>query len=323
MQLRIYILLSEFYNPAAPARPEVMEIYGNYFPRLGHHVTWIMPTEGNEGEIRAESLGDVRIFAVRDHIHPFLPWRVFAKLLYLRKTKKMIDRMVERGESRTIIQARKSILEGMLGVYLAKKLNVPFAFHYSSPVVGWHEGHSASFHLADKIADSLSVLMMRQADLVVTTSGKWLGQYLIQKGIPESKLLVTSNCANIDLFTPLRSASRIREKYGLEKARVIVYVGALDRYRQLEILIEAFSIVTRHEYNIKLLVVGEGNGKSSLEELAHECKVRNDVIFTGQMCYWEMPSFIAAAAVCVSPIPPLRVYEMSSPLKMLEYMAMA
>ena len=69
-------------------------------------------------------------------------------------------------------------------------------------------------------------------------------------------------------------------------------------------------------------MVGDGNDKSNLERLVKDLGIKDDVVFTGQVYFHEVPNFIAAADIWVSPIPPLDFFKLSSPIKMFEYMAM-
>ena len=51
--------------------------------------------------------------------------------------------------------------------------------------------------------------------------------------------------------------------------------------------------------------------------------IDRDVIFVGQIPQDEVPSFIMASDIGISPVPPFSFYKMSSPIKMFEYMALA
>ena len=103
---------------------------------------------------------------------------------------------------------------------------------------------------------------------------------------------------------------------------MLIYLGVMGKVRKLEILIKAFAKVKEERQNVKLLMVGDGTGKEDLEKLVAELGVKDDVIFTGRVHQSKVPNFIAAADIGVSPIPPFYFYKVSSPIKMLEYMAM-
>jgi glycosyltransferase involved in cell wall biosynthesis len=145
---------------------------------------------------------------------------------------------------------------------------------------------------------------------------------LIKGGIPKSKMIPLPMGVNPELFSPYKDGSKIREIYCLHSVKIILYIGAMDKLRGLDLIIRAFSKVRTQKDNAKLLMVGEGDDRPNLEELVSKLEIQNDVIFTGQVPYFDVPDYIAAADVCLSPVPPLSIYKVSSPTKMFEYMAM-
>jgi len=88
------------------------------------------------------------------------------------------------------------------------------------------------------------------------------------------------------------------------------------------VLLRAFSIV-RQAQRSRLLIVGVGSDGENLERLADELGIKDEVIFTGRVPDSDLPSCIAAADIGVSPIPPLSFFKVSSPIKLVDYMAMA
>jgi glycosyltransferase involved in cell wall biosynthesis len=119
------------------------------------------------------------------------------------------------------------------------------------------------------------------------------------------------------------SGGEIRRRYGLEDSKVVIYIGTMRKERYLDVLIHALSKVRAGKENLKLLMVGDGDDKSNLERLSDDLGIKDDVIFTGRVYFNEVPNFIAAAYIGVSPIPPLSFYKVSSPINMFEYLAMA
>jgi glycosyltransferase involved in cell wall biosynthesis len=97
----------------------------------------------------------------------------------------------------------------------------------------------------------------------------------------------------------------------------------LDKARSLNVLLEAFAIVKSKDKKVKLLLVGDGSDNRNLQELAVTLGVSDDVVFTGQVANSEVSKFIAAADIGISPVPPLNCYKISSPIKLLEYLAEA
>ena len=86
------------------------------------------------------------------------------------------------------------------------------------------------------------------------------------------------------------------------------YAGSLDKMRKLEVIIQAFAslhgVGNECVEDIKLVLVGEGNDKADLESMVKKMGMVDRVIFTGNISYFRIPEFIAAADICLSPIPP-------------------
>ncbi|MBA7541075.1 D-inositol-3-phosphate glycosyltransferase [subsurface metagenome] len=325
--LKIFMLLPEPYNLDMPARPEVMEIYGNCFPRLGHKVTWVMPAKGNVKEIEEEAFGDVRIFTIPHYAGSFLPKRVFAKLVFLWKEEELLGKIVKKGEKGGIIQVRNSVFEGILAIYLKRKFKIPFVFQYSFPgaegsLWKYKSGSGKFYYLMARLVHFMLPFVMHRANLILPISGGMM-ENLGNRGIPTTKMMALSMGVNIESFSPSVGAERVQAKYSLSDSKVIIYLGTMDRLRQLDMLIHSLAQLKWARQNVKLLMVGDGDGRNNLERLVCDLELKNTVIFVGQVPYFEVPEFIAAADVAVSPVPPLDIYKVSSPCKLFEYMGIA
>jgi 1,2-diacylglycerol 3-alpha-glucosyltransferase len=71
-------------------------------------------------------------------------------------------------------------------------------------------------------------------------------------------------------------------RYGLNRqSKIILYVGRLAPEKNLETLIEAFALITPQDPTAKLLIVGDGSHKKTLESMAFSMGISDRVIFTG------------------------------------------
>ena len=229
-----------------------------------------------------------------------------------------------------LILVRDDVFSGLIATYLKRRYKIPFVFELTDPLEQeWEMCQIKQFrplfwyYLRSRFKKWLSLRLLHQADLVLPIS-KWLKDDLIKnKGISESKIMVLPEGANSKLFFHREREEEVVEKYQLNEAKVIIYEGTLDKARQLSLLLQAFSRVSRERQKARLLMVGDGDDRENLQNLAKELRMVDDVIFTGRVSQSEVPNFIAAAAIGVSAVPPLSFYKASSPVKMFEYMAMA
>lgn len=122
------------------------------------------------------------------------------------------------------------------------------------------------------------------------------------------------NTSLFDIMEPTENAS--------DKPFLIFYHGHVTRKRGFPELIKAISILVEKGYDdYQVKVVGAGNDIPMLKQLADNLHVLNHFEFTGLMPYDRMPLMIAEADICVCILPDRIEWNVSSPLKVFEYLA--
>ncbi|MBD2028350.1 glycosyltransferase [Leptolyngbya sp. FACHB-711] len=94
-----------------------------------------------------------------------------------------------------------------------------------------------------------------------------------------------------------------KAKLGLGNHLVVGLIGSMqwsERHRMCYgwDIIEALKFLKG--LPVKALLVGDGSGRPILEHLAERFEVRDQVVFSGQVPYEELPHYLAAMDVCVS-----------------------
>ena len=62
---------------------------------------------------------------------------------------------------------------------------------------------------------------------------------------------------------------------------MIGYVGRIKKYKSVDHLLRAFAIVLKLMPEVKLVIIGEGDGRPAFEHLAHELQIDRATTFTG------------------------------------------
>jgi len=324
-KLRLCLISSSFYSPEMPARPEVIEIYGKYLPSLGHEVIWISPYLETK-EIKRIKLNQVTIHLVPYYIHSSIFGKIVNFVRFYMNEYNLLLKICN-NEKYDLIQVRNDVFAALIAIYLKKKYNIPFVFQYSFPKEVFkfeiiRKDHRYLFgYLFGLIQVSIQKYVLKKADFVFPIS-KWMESELIEDGYSKSKMMPLPMGVNPELFNICIDSSKIRERYCLTDSTVLLYVGSMDKLRSLDPIIHAFSHVHETNPNTKLLMVGDGNDRLHLEELSAELGISKDIIFTGQVSYFDIPYFISASNICLSPISPIKIYKVSSPTKLFEYMVM-
>ncbi len=97
---------------------------------------------------------------------------------------------------------------------------------------------------------------------------------------------------------------------------IVFYHGTITKNRGVIQTIKAIDRLNNKGYNIKLIVVGVGDN-----HIIELLKTNKNVIFLGRKHYEEIPEYIAISDIAVVPLPNILWWRVSSPLKLLEYMA--
>jgi glycosyltransferase involved in cell wall biosynthesis len=168
--------------------------------------------------------------------------------------------------------------------------------------------------------------LIHKSDKVIAYSPglkKWLISHV---KLAEDKIIVIPPHVDTNFFTPGLNGRMIREKYGLNNSKVIMYVGIINYTRGIDALIEALGILKQTNKDVKLMIVGpiRRNAipyQNNLEKNVRDLGLDEDVIFTDYIPFTQVPEFISAADIMVVPHRYTFTYEISPPVKILEYMA--
>ena len=113
--------------------------------------------------------------------------------------------------------------------------------------------------------------VIRVPALICVTTEE-LGQDIVKtyKNIDKNKLRITPNGVDIDLFYPMETP----------KKNQIIYAGNIGHAQDLEDVILAMKKVNEH-FDLKFLIVGDGDIKRDLEKVARDNNLMDFVEFPG------------------------------------------
>ncbi|MGD9511853.1 MAG: glycosyltransferase family 4 protein [Geminicoccaceae bacterium] len=132
----------------------------------------------------------------------------------------------------------------------------------------------------------------RRASASIAVS-KALADLLIGIGAPEERVIVLPNGVDLDLFRPLDHVPT-RQSRDL-RSHVILSVGNLIPLKGHDLVIEALRRLPEH----RLLIVGEGPERGSLERMAEKLHVSSRVTLLGPLPHGRMPAVYGAADVLI------------------------
>jgi glycosyltransferase involved in cell wall biosynthesis len=142
-------------------------------------------------------------------------------------------------------------------------------------------------------------------------------------GLNMDKITVINNGANTDLFKPMDKNKCIKELGFNQKYRYVGFVGNLAPWQGVEQIIKIAPKIIHRFPETRFVIVGDGDMRTDLEDLAEKLGIRNKVIFTGFVPYEKVPKYINSFEICTAPFSGIERNRKNlvSPIKLYEYMA--
>ena len=199
---------------------------------------------------------------------------------------------------------------------IASRNRIPYVLEVNAPLIVEHRDilHSP------RIAAMFQRRTFRKADLLVGVSEEVCS--MLESVAPKSRVLLVENGVNEDVFEPNVSGAWVRQEHGLNDQLVVGFIGSLKGWQGVRTLIRAASILLAERDDVRFLVVGGGNNLPIYRKMVDEAALSGKFLLVGPKPHSVIPSYIAAADICVAPYAPLQEFYFS-PTKLQEYIACA
>jgi glycosyltransferase involved in cell wall biosynthesis len=209
-----------------------------------------------------------------------------------------------------------SILNSSLALAAANRNDIPFIYYWIDVL-----HRLIPFKPLQFVGKIVEQRTLEQADMIVTINDK-LKDYVVTLGAPSDRTHVIRAGIDVKQFKPSASISNVRRKYGLKETDIVIFfMGWLYHFSGLKEV--ALELAKETNENLKLLIVGEGDAFEGLKQIRDKYKLQGKIVLAGQRPYTEMPSYIAAADICILPAYPWeKLMQDIVPIKLYEYMAM-
>jgi len=157
------------------------------------------------------------------------------------------------------------------------------------------------------------------SDLVMATNCSYKNLAVTRGGIDPKDVFVVRNGPDLETFKPVSPDSDL--KYG--KQYLVGYVGNMSIQEGLDILVNvAVHIKELGRRDIQFTCIGGGPGLAELRRMIKEKNVEDTMNFTGRISDEDLVRILSTADVCVNPDKPCEMNDISTMIKIMEYMAL-
>lgn len=159
----------------------------------------------------------------------------------------------------------------------------------------------------------------RYSDVVMATNQSYQSLAVSRGGIAPEDVFVVRNGPDMDTFRPVPPLSEL--KYG--KRYLVGYVGNMSIQEGLDILLDV-AVAIKHlgRRDIHFTCVGGGPGLTGLRKMVRDKDLEDMVNFTGRVPFKQLVETLSTADVCVNPDKPCQMNDISTMIKIMEYMAL-
>jgi glycosyltransferase involved in cell wall biosynthesis len=208
--------------------------------------------------------------------------------------------------------------EGVLiGWVVARLRKIPLLFDYQGSLSG--ESLSHGFYQKGSLSHRFFRMVEKGinglADLIITSSTPGLRDLVRLWHQPKEQVVAFPDGVDTSVFKRF-SQREARQKLGLDnQVPVVVYLGLLNHYQGVDLLLDAAKLLIRKGRNFHLVIMGYPD--TEYRKKAKELHIASFVTFTGQVAYADAPLLLAAGDLAVSP----KVSDTEANGKLLNYMA--
>ena len=124
------------------------------------------------------------------------------------------------------------------------------------------------------------------------------------------------------VFRPMPRDTQLRCSFGFHQNDFVVfYHGSFGNARGVVELIQGFAAASSEHGDMRLLMVGSGAAEGRMRDSIEKLGLSGVAVIQDQVEIGRVPSLISIADLCVVPLSDIDWWRVSSPLKLMEYIA--
>ena len=318
--MRILMIHQAFCCPADPGGTRHYE-FARRLVAAGHQFTVVTSQDSyltGEQKCTDSDCGgiDLRIAPAAHGMHRSYFWRVLVFITFMVSS---VVTALRAGAIDTVLGTTPPMFQAISAWVVAAVRGCPFILEVRdlwpdfaidlgilrNPVLIW-------------LARRLEAFLYARAHQMIVNSPAYR-EYLLGKGIADSRIALVPNGVDVSLFHPERQGEMFRRQHQLGDKFIVMYAGALGSANDIQCLLRAAKRLCE-DARVIVVIVGDGKERTQLRREADALHLKN-VRFVAAQPKQCMPDILAAADVCVATLKDVPMFRMTYPNKVFDYMA--
>jgi glycosyltransferase involved in cell wall biosynthesis len=192
-----------------------------------------------------------------------------------------------------VIHSHHPFLLGQAAARQAQDLDVPLVFTYHTRYREYSHYIALNQELVKDVIDRWLGDYMQQCHHIIAPSESIRHLLVEDYGITEQVTIIPTG---IDP-EPFQKADgqSLRQERGWANDKVLVSVGRLAPEKNFNTLLQAAALVIEQDPRVRLVLIGDGDEREALEDLAAELEISDRVEFTGKVPFDDVARYLKAA----------------------------
>jgi glycosyltransferase involved in cell wall biosynthesis len=200
-----------------------------------------------------------------------------------------------------------------------KLLGVKYLFDHHDATPELYDSKSGKGTLMCTVLLWLEKMTFRFSDAVMATNNSYKALAIKRGGLAPEDVFVVRNGPDPRIFKAVSPAPVLKEG----KPYLVGYVGTMNVQDGLDILIEvAQYLKNAGRRDIRFVCIGTGPELPALRQMVLERDLAGMMSFTGRISDEELLQILSTAEICVNPDRPCEMNDISTMIKIMEYMAL-
>ena len=196
-----------------------------------------------------------------------------------------------------VIHTHHPILLGQTAARKAAELGLPLVFTFHTQY--WEYTHYIPFpqeviqdFLKNAVHRWLREFMQKCQHIIIPSES--LREILVRDYGLHERYSVIPTGTDLEPFLQADGKS-LRAEHGWHDEKVLVSVGRLAPEKNWDTLLQALAKVYQKQPDVRLVLIGDGTARQTLEMLAAELGITDRVTFTGAVPFEQIPRYLKAA----------------------------
>ena len=174
--------------------------------------------------------------------------------------------------------------------------------------------------LITRILQLFETMSVKLADVVIATNDSYRNIDIQRSGADAAKVFVVRNGPNLSRVRLVEPDPALRGK----TRTILGYVGAMNPQDGVDYLLRALSHLVNElgRKDFYCVVIGDGDSREELSAESARLGLSDHVRFTGFIPDEEMVRLLSSADICLDPNPSSPLNDVSTWIKVMEYMAL-